>query len=356
MNQESTRIDQEKLNEFVTKAVGDMGSSFGAIMVILGQKLGLYKSLYEYGPSTSVELANKTKTSERYVREWLASQAAAGYITYDKIEKKFSISNENASVLADENSPAYIMGGYQILRSIFNDIDKFIEIYRTGRGLRWGEHHHDLYEGTAKFFKPNYLSNLIQSWIPSLQGVEDKLVKGAKVADIGCGHGISTAIMAKAFPNSQFYGFDSHPLSIEAAVNNSNKENVKDNVTFSVASADESIGKDFDLITFFDCLHDMGDPLRALKFARKALKENGSCMIVEPMANDNLEDNLNLVGKIYYSASAVLCVPNALADSAEALGAQAGEKRIKELVKEAGFIQFRKATQTPLNVIYEAKT
>lgn len=356
MIQESTRIDQEKLDEFVAKAVGDMGSSFGAIMVILGQKLGLYKSLYEIGPMTSVELADKTNTSERYVREWLASQAAAGYINYDKIQKKFSISNENSSVLADENSPAYIMGGYQMLRSIFNDIDKFIEIYRTGRGLRWADHHHDLYEGTAKFFKPNYLNNLIQAWIPSLQGVEEKLRRGAKVADIGCGHGISTAIMAKAFPNSQFYGFDSHPLSIEAAINNANKENIKNNVTFSIASADESIGKDFDLITFFDCLHDMGDPLGALKFARQALKENGSCMIVEPMANDNLEDNLNLVGKIYYSASAVLCVPNALADSSEALGAQAGEKRIKELVEEAGFIQFRKATQTPLNVIYEAKT
>lgn len=353
--QDSDSIDNNKLEEFVMKAIGDLGSSLGAMMVILGERLGLYKALSKFGPMTSEELALRTNTSERYIREWLASQAAADYLRYNAENKKFSLPIENALVLADDESPAYILGGYQVLRSIFKDEDKFVNIFRTGQGLRWGDHHHDLFEGTAKFFKPNYISNLTQSWIPSLDGIEEKLRKGAKVADIGCGFGISTLIMARQYPNSLFYGYDNHLHSIEAAKSNSKRENIEKNVEFSAISANEHIGNDFDLITFFDCLHDMADPLGALKFAKQSLNENGSCMIVEPMANDNIEDNLNLVGRIYYAASTIVCVPNSLADNGVALGAQAGEKRIREIALEAGFTRFRRASQTPFNIVYEAR-
>lgn len=351
----STSIDNKKLEEFVMKSVGDMGSSLSALMILLGDRLGLYKALNEYGPLKSEELAQKTDTSERYIREWLASQAAADYISYDAASKKFTLSPENALVLAEENSPVFIMGAYQIIRSLFKSEDKFAEIFKTGKGLRWGEHHHDLFEGTARFFKPGYISNLVQSWIPSLEGIEDKLKKGAKVADIGCGYGLSTTIMAKSFPNSQFYGYDNHAPSIEAAKENAIKENVKSNTNFLVVSANESIGNDYDLIAFFDCLHDMGDPLGALKFAKQSLKSDGTCMIVEPLANDKLEDNLNLMGKISYAVSSIVCVPNSLADNGPALGAQAGEQKIKDLVSEAGFTKFRRTTQTPLNAVYEAR-
>lgn len=348
-------IDNKKLEEFVLRAIGDLGSSLGAMMVILGDRLGFYKALSKFGPMTSEELALNTDTSERYVREWLASQAAADYLKYNSETKKFSLSNENALVLADDQSPAYLLGGYQVLRSIFKDEDKFVNMFKTGDGLRWGDHHHDLFEGTAKFFRPNYASNLTQSWIPSLEGIEEKLKKGVKVADIGCGFGISTLIMARQYPNSFFYGYDNHVPSIEAATMNAKNENLLKNSEFLAVSANEPIGKDFDFITFFDCLHDMADPLGALKFAKGSLNENGSCMIVEPMANDNLEDNLNLVGRIYYAASTVVCVPNSLADKGIALGAQAGEKRIREIAMEAGFTKFRRATQTPFNVVYEAR-
>lgn len=351
----STSIDNKKLEEFVMKSVGDMGSSLSALMILLGDRLGLYKALNEYGPLKSEELAQKTDTSERYIREWLASQAAADYISYDVASKKFTLSPENALVLAEENSPVFIMGAYQIIRSLFKSEDKFAEIFKTGKGLRWGEHHHDLFEGTARFFKPGYISNLVQSWIPSLEGIEDKLKKGAKVADIGCGYGLSTTIMAKSFPNSQFYGYDNHAPSIEAAKENAIKENVKSNTNFLVVSANESIGNDYDLIAFFDCLHDMGDPLGALKFAKQSLKSDGTCMIVEPLANDKLEDNLNLMGKISYAVSSIVCVPNSLADNGPALGAQAGEQKIKDLVSEAGFTKFGRTIQTPLNAVYEAR-
>lgn len=258
-------------------------------------------------------------------------------------------------VLADEESPVYLLGGYQVLRSIFKDEDKFVNMFKSGEGLRWGDHHHDLFEGTAKFFRPNYTSNLVQSWIPSLHGVNDILLSGGKVADIGCGFGISTVIMAKQYPKSQFYGFDNHGPSIEAAKQKARLEKLEQNLEFSVISANEPIGNEFDLITFFDCLHDMADPLGALTFAKNSLKQNGTCMIVEPMANDKLEDNLNLVGRIYYSASTVICVPNSLADKGIALGAQAGENKMRELALKAGFSKFRRAVQTPFNIIYEAK-
>lgn len=348
-------IDSKKLEEFVMKALGDIGSSLGAMMIILGERLGLYKAFSKYGSLSSEELAEKTGTSERYVREWLSSQAAADYLSYDPLTKKFYLSPERALVLADEESPVYLLGGYQVLRSIFKDEDKFVNMFKSGEGLRWGDHHHDLFEGTAKFFRPNYTSNLVQSWIPSLHGVNDTLLSGGKVADIGCGFGISTIIMAKQYPKSQFYGFDNHKPSIEAAKQKARLEKLGQNLEFSVISANEPIGNEFDLITFFDCLHDMADPLGALTLAKNSLKENGTCMVVEPMANDKLEDNLNLVGRIYYSASTVICVPNSLADKGIALGAQAGENRMRELALKAGFSKFRRAVQTPFNIIYETK-
>lgn len=352
-----SKIDEQKLHDFMLKAVGDIASTMSAMLLIIGDRLGLYKAMAESGnPITSEELAKKTNTNERIIREWLANQAAGGYMIYNASDGKYTLPPEQAMALADENSPVYIHGAYQSIKSFFKDEDKFVEMFKSGKGMRWGEHHHDLFEGTARFFKPNYVGNLVSSWIPSLDGVEEKLKQGAKVADIGCGYGISTILMAKAYPNSKFYGFDNHGPSIEQAKEVSTKEGVTVNTEFNVVSAnDESIGNDYDLITFFDCLHDMGDPVGAMKFAKQSLKPDGICMIIEPMANDKVEDNLNLVGRTYYAASTLVCVPNSLADNGPALGAQAGEKKIKETVEAAGFTKFRRAAQTPFNIIYEAK-
>lgn len=361
-NFDSRKIDEQKLSEFMLKAMGDVTSTISAMLVIIGDRLHLYQTMANLGrPITSEELAKMTNTSERLIREWLANQAAGGYIIYDPPNRKYSLPPEQAMALADENSPVYILGAYQAIRSYFKDEDKFVEMFKSGNGMKWGEHHHDLFEGSALFYKPNYVGNLVSSWIPSLDGVEEKLQQGAKVADIGCGYGISTILMAKAYPNSKFYGFDNHGPSIEKAKDQIRKEEETgggsiSNVEFvSVNANDESIGNDYDLITFFDCLHDMGDPLGAMKFARQSLKAGGTCMIVEPMANDKLEENLNLVGRAFYAASTLVCVPNSLAENGPALGAQAGEKKISEIVKAAGFTIFRRATQTPFNIIYEAK-
>ena len=356
-NTTPNKIDEQKLHDFMLKAVGDIASTMSAMLLIIGDRLGLYKAMAESGkPITSEELAKKTNTNERIIREWLANQAAGGYITYNASDGKYTLPPEQAMALADENSPVYIHGAYQSIKSFFKDEDKFVEMFKSGKGLRWGEHHHDLFEGTARFFKPNYVGNLVSSWIPSLDGVEEKLKQGAKVADIGCGYGISTILMAKAYPNSKFYGFDNHGPSIEQAKELSTKEGVTVNTEFNVVSAnDKSIGNDYDLITFFDCLHDMGDPVGAMKFAKQSLKSDGTCMIIEPMANDKVEENLNLVGRTYYAASTLVCVPNSLADNGPALGAQAGEKKIKDTVEAAGFTKFRRAAQTPFNIIYEAK-
>jgi SAM-dependent methyltransferase len=362
-NNTFNKIDEQKLHEFMLKAAGDIASTMSAMLVIIGDRLNLYKTMAESGkPITSEELAKKTNTNERLVREWLANQAAGGYLLYSPSDRKYTLPPEQAMALADENSPVYIHGAYQSCKSFFKDEDKFIEMFKSGKGLRWGEHHHDLFEGTARFFKPNYVGNLVSSWIPSLDGVEEKLTQGgAKVADIGCGYGISTILMAKAYPNSKFYGFDNHGPSIEQAKEQVRKNEEKGegrigNVEFSAVSAnDQSIGNDYDLITFFDCLHDMGDPVGAMKFAKQSLKPDGTCMIIEPMANDKVEDNLNLVGRTFYAASTLVCVPNSLADNGPALGAQAGEKKIKEIVEAVGFTRFRRAIQTPFNIVYEVK-
>lgn len=361
-NTDSGKIDGQKLQDFIVKAVGDIGSTLSAILVIIGDRLHLYKAMADLGKAfTSEELAKMTKTNERLIREWLANQAAGGYITYDSSNGKYTLPPEQAMALADENSAVYLLGAYRAIRSYFKDEEKFVEMFKSGKGLRRGEHDHDLFEGSALFYKPNYVGNLVSSWIPSLDGVEQKLKQGGKVADIGCGYGISTILMAKAYPNSRFYGFDNHNASIEQAKNQLRKEEEKagvriSNVEFiSVAADNETIGDNYNLITFFDCLHDMGDPLGALKFARHSLKQDGTCLIVEPLANDKLEDNLNLVGRTFYAASTLVCVPNSQAENGPALGAQAGEKKIKEIVLAAGFTRFRRATQTPFNIIYEAK-
>ncbi|HEY7109628.1 MAG TPA: class I SAM-dependent methyltransferase [Nitrososphaeraceae archaeon] len=361
-NTDPGNIDDQKLQNFMLKAVGDIGSTLSAVLVIIGDRLRLYKAMADLGKAFAPEeLAKMTKTNERLIREWLANQAAGGYLTYDSSNGKYTLPPEQAMALADENSAVYLLGAYQAIRSYFKDEEKFVEMFKSGKGLRWGEHDHDLFEGSALFYKPNYVGNLVSSWIPSLDGVEQKLKQGGKVADIGCGYGISTILMAQAYPNSRFYGFDNHNASIEQAKNQQRKEEEKagvsiSNVEFnSVAADNETIGDDYDLITFFDCLHDMGDPLGALKFARHSLKQGGTCMIVEPLANDKLEDNLNLVGRTFYAASTLVCVPNSQAEKGPALGAQAGEKKIKEIVLAAGFTKFRRATQTPFNMIYEAK-
>jgi SAM-dependent methyltransferase len=361
VNPDSNKIDEKKLDEFMLKAAGDIASTLSAILVIIGDRLHLYKAMAKSAqPITSEELAKMTNTNERLIREWLGNQTAGGYIIYNPTSGKYSLPPEQAMALADENSPVYVHGAYQAIRSYFKDEDKFVEMFKSGKGLRWEEHHPDLFEGSALFYKPNYVGNLVSSWIPSLDGVEEKLKQGAKVADIGCGYGISTILMAKAYPNSKFYGFDNHRPSVEQAKDQVSKEEEKEggiigNVEFiPIAANDESIGNDYDLITFFDCVHDMGDPLGAMKFAKRSLKPDGTCMIVEPMANDKLEENLNLVGRAFYAASTLVCVPNSLAENGPALGAQAGEKKIKEIIQAAGFTKFRRATQTPFNIIYEA--
>jgi SAM-dependent methyltransferase len=318
--------------------------------------LGLFKAMMGAGELTSEELARKTGTHPRIIKEWLAGQAAGGYIVYNSNNGTFALPEEHALALTDENSPVYVAGFYQSLVSLFKDEEKIIEAFKTGKGLGWGDHHHYLFEGTERFFKPNYVTNLTNNWIPSLQNVESKLKKGgAKVADVGCGHGASTILMAKAYPNSKIRGFDSHKPSIEWARREAEKEGLQ-NLTFDVANSTDYPGDDYDLVAFFDCFHDMGDPAGAAKHVLETLKkQNGTWMIVEPFANDKLEDNLNPLGRVFYSVSSVVCVPASLNENGPALGAQAGEQRITELIKSAGFSKVQRATQTPFNLVFEAK-
>jgi SAM-dependent methyltransferase len=356
MNQLSNEIDQEKLNKFIEKVVNDWGAAEGALITFIGDKLGLFKAMMDAGELTSEELARKTGTHPRIIKEWLAGQAAGGYVIYNSNKGTFALPKEHALALTDENSPAYVAGFYQSLVSLFKDEEKIIKAFKTGKGLGWGDHHHYLFEGTERFFKPNYVTNLTNSWIPSLENVESKLKKGeAKVADVGCGHGASTILMAKAYPNSKFRGFDSHKPSIEWARREAEKEGLQ-NLTFDVANSTDYPGDDYDLVAFFDCFHDMGDPEGAARHVLETLrKKNGTWMIVEPFANDKLEDNLNPLGRVFYSVSSVVCVPASLNENGPALGAQAGEQRITELIKSAGFTKVQRATQTPFNLVFEAK-
>ena len=351
-------IDQNKIQEFMNKAIGDIASSSSTMLIILGERLGFYKSMAQAnGPISSEELANKTGTVERLVREWLANQAASGYIEYDPSSRKYRLPPEHALALADENSPIYIHGIFKAIKSYFKDEEEFLKMFRGERTFSWMDHNPFMTEGFAEFFKAGYIGNLINSWIPAVDNgkVLEKLQKGAKVADVGCGFGITTVMMAKSYTNSILYGFDSHKESIQRANELAKRESLN-NVKFEVSSASEFPGNDYDFVTFFDCLHDMGDPQGALTHTKSAIKkDDGTCMIVEPFAQNELENNLNPVGRIFYAASTLICVPNSLAFNGPALGAQAGENRIKDLVNKSGFSHFRRVLETPINIIYEAK-
>ncbi|MDP9338818.1 MAG: methyltransferase domain-containing protein [Acidobacteriota bacterium] len=349
-------VNQDKLHEFLGKAIVDFGATFNAALIRIGDKLGLYRALAKNGPQTPVELAKATGTVERYIREWLSEQAAGGYVNYDAATGKFHLSEEQAFAMADESSPVYLPGAFQVALAAIKAEEQITERFKTGKGLGWHEHHHELFEGTERFFRPGYAANLISAWIPALEGVESKLKKGGKVADVGCGLGASTILMAKSYPNSEFVGFDYHDKSIETAKQRAKDAGVGDRIHFEVSSAKSYPGTDYDFVTFFDCLHDMGDPAGASTHVRSTLKKDGTWMIVEPFAGDKLEDNLNPIGRAFYGASTLLCTPASLSQEVGlALGAQAGEKRLREVVTSGGFSHFRRATQTPFNLIFEAR-
>jgi SAM-dependent methyltransferase len=345
----------DKLNALVGQFVNDLGATVHSGMVVIGERLGLYKALAS-GPMTPAELAAKTQTDERYVREWLSSQAAGGYVSYDEKTKKFSLSEEQAFALANEDSPAYLPGAFQLAWGSLVAVPRIAESFRTGAGMGWHEHDESVFHGCEKFFRPGYAANLMSAWIPALDGVKEKLEAGARVADVGCGKGASTLLMAQAFPKSRFIGFDYHDKSIEGARDSAKRQGIAERVTFDVASAKNFPGKDYDFVAVFDCLHDMGDPVGAAKHVRQSLAKDGTWMIVEPFANDDLKDNLNPVGRVYYSFSTLLCTPCSRSQEVGlCLGAQAGEKRIKEVVTSAGFTRFRRAAETPFNIVYEAR-
>src|SRR5437867_108437 len=347
-------INQDKLNEFLGKAVGDIGAAMSANLVLIGDRLGLYKGMAKMGPVTPAELAKATKTTERYVREWLSNQAAGGYVTYDAATGRFVLPPEQALALADETSPCFLPGAFQVIAATFMAEPKMEQRFRSGKGLGWAEHDHRLFEGTERFFRPNYAGNLVNSWIPALDGVEAKLKAGAKVADVGCGFGSSTILMAKAYPKSSFVGFDYHKPSILAARKRAKDAGVK-NITFTVAKSTDYPGTSYDFIAHFDCLHDMGDPVGAARHVRETLKKDGTWMIIEPFANDKVEENLNPIGRVFYAASTMICVPASLAYKGPALGAQAGEASLRNVVTKGGFTRFRRATQTPFNLVLEAR-
>lgn len=348
-------VDMGKLNAFIGQFVGDLGAAVGAGMVVIGERLGLYKALAA-GPLSSAELAAKTQTDERYVREWLSSQAAGGYVTYDAKANQFSLTEEQAFALAQEDSPAYLPGAFQLALGSLAAVPRIADSFRTGAGMGWHEHDDGVFHGCEKFFRPGYAANLVTTWIPALHDVKQKLEAGARVADVGCGKGASTLLMAKAFPKSQFFGFDYHDKSIEAARESAQREGVADRVTFDVAKAKEFPGKDYDFVAVFDCLHDMGDPIGAATHVRQSLGKDGTWMIVEPFANDALKDNLNPVGRVYYSFSTLLCTPCSRSQEVGlCLGAQAGEANIRRVITSAGFSRFRRATETPFNIVYEAR-
>lgn len=347
-------VDQDKLNTFLGKAVSDIGAAMSANMVLLGDKLGLYRAMANMGPVTPAELAKATKTAEQYIREWLGNQAAGGYVAYDPGTGRYTLPAEQAMALADETSPCFLPGAFQVIAAAFLANPKIERRFKTGKGLGWDQHDHQLFEGTERFFRPNYVGNLISNWIPALDGVEAKLRRGALVADVGCGFGASTILMAQAFPNSTFRGFDYHKPSIKAARQRAKEAGVK-NVTFDVAKSTTYPGKGYAFVTHFDCLHDMGDPVGAAKQVKKTLAPDGTWMIVEPYAGDRVEENLNPIGRVYYAASTMICVPASLAYKGPALGAQAGEARLREVATKGGFTRFRRATQTPFNLVLEAR-
>ncbi|HEY6299569.1 MAG TPA: class I SAM-dependent methyltransferase [Candidatus Binatus sp.] len=348
-------VDGDKLQELINKMFGDVGAAMGAALVLLGDKFGFYKTLAAGGPLTPAELASKTGTVERYVREWASAQAAAGYINYDAAAGRFSISPEQALVLADENGPAFFPAMYEIAAAAIRDEPKVANVFRNGGGVGWHEHDPCLFRGTERFFRPGYAMHLVSEWIPALDGVKQKLERGARVADVGCGHGASVILMARAFPKSKFFGFDYHQPSIDRAREAAREAGVADRATFERATAKDYPGT-FDLVAFFDCLHDMGDPVGAAAHVKSSLAKDGTWMVVEPFGNDRLEDNLNPIGRVFYAASTMICVPGSLSQEVGlGLGTQAGETRLTEVLKAGGFSRVRRATATPFNLVLEAR-
>src|SRR4051794_3711242 len=349
-------IDEAKLEAFMGQAVTDMGAIISAPLMVIGEKLGLYKAMAGAGALTAQEVAERSGAAERYVREWLGNQAAGGYVTYEAESYRYTLPDEHALALADEDSPFYILGVYDSVASLYADEDRILEAFRSGEGMGWHEHDHRLFRGTERFFRPGYKANLVADWIPALEGVREKLERGAKVADVGCGHGASTIIMAEAFPNSEFWGFDYHEASIARAREAAEEAGVAERIEFAVAAAKDYPGEGYDLVCVFDCLHDMGDPVGAAAHVRDTLADDGTWMIVEPFAGDSVADNLNPVGRVFYGASTVICTPASLSQEVGlALGAQAGEARLSEVIKEGGFSAVRRATETPFNLILEAR-
>ncbi|MGC2399728.1 MAG: class I SAM-dependent methyltransferase [Acidobacteriaceae bacterium] len=349
-------MNPEKLDALLGKAIVDFGATFHAALVGVGDRLGLYKALASLGPQTPAELAKHTGTTERYVREWLCNQAAGGYVTYDATCGKFHLTDEQAFTLANEASPAFLPGMFQAALAAIKADERITERFKTGEGMGWHEHAPELFVGTERFFRPGYAANLITSWIPALEEVQEKLTRGAMVADVGCGLGASTILMANSYPRSKFFGFDYHDKSIEIAKQRSQDAGVADRIEFMIARAKEYPGANYDFVTFFDCLHDMGDPVGAAAHVRSTLKSDGTWMVVEPFAGDTIEENLHPVGRAYYGASTLVCTPASLSQEVGlALGAQAGEKRLRDVVSAGGFTRFRRAAQTPFNLILEAR-
>jgi SAM-dependent methyltransferase len=349
-------IDEARLGAFVGQAVVDMGAAISGLLLHIGDRLGLYKAMAGAGPITSSTLAVRTGTTERYVREWLGNQAAGGYVTYNPVDGTFELPPEQAMVVANEDSPVFLGGAFECIASCYADHDLFVDAFRTGAGVGWQEHEDRLFSGVLRFFRPGYAAHLVGEWIPALDGVVEKLRAGASVADIGCGLGASTIIMAEAFERSTFVGLDIHEPSIAAARRAAAEAGVDQRARFDIATATELTGAGYDLVCLFDCLHDMGDPVGAARHIRQALAPDGTLLLVEPMAGDGLEDNLNPVGRTYYGFSTVICTPTSLAQEVGlGLGAQAGELQLGNVLREAGFTHVRRATETPFNLILEAR-
>ncbi|MGR9194551.1 class I SAM-dependent methyltransferase [Rhizobium leguminosarum] len=348
--------DMQKLDALVGRLVGDVGAAMSGALVVLGDQVGIFKAMADGTPMSVQDLAAKTGIKERYLREWLSAQAAADYVAYDEKTDRFSLTPEQAMVFAEENSPAFFVGAFEVVQSMWMDEPKIADAFRTGKGLGWHEHSTCLFRGTERFFRPGYNSHLVNEWIPALAGVEAKLKAGASVADVGCGHGASTILMAQAYPASRFTGFDYHGPSIERAKAAAKDAGVADRVTFQQGSAAEFPGRGYDMVAMFDCLHDMGDPVGAGRHVKETLGPNGTWLIVEPFANDHLKDNLNPVGRVYYGASTMICTPASLSQEVGlGLGAQAGEMKLRKVALDAGFTHFRRATETPFNMVFEVR-
>jgi SAM-dependent methyltransferase len=346
----------DTLNELISKLVGDLGAAIAGASILLGDRLGIYKAMADGTPVTSAELAKKTGLHERYVREWLSGQAASGYINYHPDKSAFTLSPEQAMAFAEEGSPAFFVGGFDVVQSIYLDEPKIMEAFRSGKGVGWHEHSKCLFSGCERFFRPGYNANLVQNWIPALDGVEAKLKAGANVADVGCGHGASTIVMAQAYPKSRFFGFDYHQPSLDRAVALAKQAGVGDRITFEQATAKDFPANGYDLVAFFDCLHDMGDPVGAGRHVKQTLAREGVWMIIEPFAHNNLKDNLNTVGRMFYGTSTFICTPASLSQEvALGLGAQAGERRLCQVAAGAGFTRFRRAAETPFNMIFDVR-